>query len=660
MNKILLTIIVPCYNKERYIENAFKCLIEQKCPNVEIIFIDDCSTDSTLSKLKGLCEQFKDDHNKYIRVFANAKNRGYGYTVNMGIKKSKGKYISIFEPDDEVPEFYYLILLKQICKYSMEIVFYDTYQEVRDCFKNRTINMFNPGYSKNNYQEMSNDDIERRLCLGNVGICMGIYDKNYVVSNNFFLNENSRGYEDAVFIALIMSRATKVKIIPGGGYRYRKDDVVQSTNDPKNFYKILPTVSYVLENIEKNLRYPAVLGYLLNHLKTYYDKTRATNNNIIANQICLLVEKMVDNQSIKCNARVAQFIKNITTNCKEIHIVENYTPLVYQKTAPLSSYLDQDFSIMRSYAYLKFYLIMDDGVEKYSQNDIYSILNDILVFSNIPNTDNDQELKRFLKFFLNSVSLDKINKNKKVFNDIIMLCRSLGIFINTKNYIYENNFDFFDNMLKINELVEVEDFKCINFFLDTTRKNEVELRKYLHQKRIAVVGNSPCELNKNRGEEIDSHDVVIRFNNFSSNLKFHRDYGVKTNIWVVTPALNSIFHKSSLKDFDYVVAPICNRKLPLDQYKVLSNWLYAGVKITRIQCINYLVEYDIRVMSLGLIMINYILDKIKYNELNFYGFSLRDQVDGVSHYFNNDPSSGKILAIHKWEEEAKIFDKIKK
>ncbi len=659
MDKILLTVIVPCYNKELYIEKAFRCLIEQKCSNMEVIFIDDCSMDNTLGILNKLHNQFKEKHNKYIRIISKKENRGYGHTVNMGIKNAKGKYISIFEPDDEVPEFYYLILLKQIYKYSMEIVFYDTYQEVRNCLKEYTVNMFNPGYSKNDYQIMSNEDIEKRLCLGNVGICMGIYDKNYIVSNNFFLNENSRGYEDVVFIALIMSKATKVKIIPGGGYRYRKDDVNQSTNDLKHFYKILLVVNYTLKNIEKNLRYPAILGFLLNHLKTYYDKTRVAKNDIIANQIYLASRNIIEGQCIKCNSRVEQFVKSISANYKEIRVVENYIPLIYQKTKPLSSYLNQDFSIMRSYGYLKFYLIMNEGMEKYSQDDICAILNDILVFSNIPDTDDDQELKVFLKFFLCNISLNKINKNKKMFNDIIMLCRSLGIFANVKNYIHDDNFNFFDNMIKFNELIEIENFNHVSFFLESTRKNEVCLKKYLDGKSIAIVGNSPCELNKSKGREIDSHDIVIRFNNFSQSLEFCKDYGVKTNIWVITPELKSILHRQSLKDFDYVITPICNRKLPLDRYKVLSNWFYAGIKIVRIQCANYLIQHDIRVMSLGLIMINYILDKINYKEVNFYGFSLQEQVNGVSHYFNNDPSRGKILSIHKWTEEAKIFNNIK-
>lgn len=58
------------------------------------------------------------------------------------------------------------------------------------------------------------------------------------------------------------------------------------------------------------------------------------------------------------------------------------------------------------------------------------------------------------------------------------------------------------------------------------------LSKMLLGKRVAVVGNGPQEVGSGNGEKIDSYDVVIRFNDYPDNPKFHVDYGTKTNIWV--------------------------------------------------------------------------------------------------------------------------------
>lgn len=58
-----------------------------------------------------------------------------------------------------------------------------------------------------------------------------------------------------------------------------------------------------------------------------------------------------------------------------------------------------------------------------------------------------------------------------------------------------------------------------------------KFRNYLKEKRIAVVGNSGCELGKNKGQEIDNHDIVIRFNNYPIDEELFNDYVKKTSIW---------------------------------------------------------------------------------------------------------------------------------
>lgn len=64
--------------------------------------------------------------------------------------------------------------------------------------------------------------------------------------------------------------------------------------------------------------------------------------------------------------------------------------------------------------------------------------------------------------------------------------------------------------------------------------SESVFEKLLHGKRIAVVGNGPQEIGRGNGEKIDVHDIVIRFNDFPTGEKFHRDYGAKTDVWVTS------------------------------------------------------------------------------------------------------------------------------
>ncbi|QYN51687.1 MULTISPECIES: glycosyltransferase [Apibacter] len=91
----LVTIIVPTYNVADYIENAIDSLLYQTYTNLEIIIVDDFSTDDTLKIIKN-----KYSKNNKIKIFENKKNLGSSFTRNIGIQQAKGKYIALLDADD--------------------------------------------------------------------------------------------------------------------------------------------------------------------------------------------------------------------------------------------------------------------------------------------------------------------------------------------------------------------------------------------------------------------------------------------------------------------------------------------------------------------------------------------------------------------------------
>ena len=96
----LISLIIPVYNSNRTLAACFKSLQNQTYQNLEIIFIDDGSTDKSLATLK----QFAKQH-KQVKVYHQA-NKGASSARNLGIEKSTGKYICFIDADDTVaPEF---------------------------------------------------------------------------------------------------------------------------------------------------------------------------------------------------------------------------------------------------------------------------------------------------------------------------------------------------------------------------------------------------------------------------------------------------------------------------------------------------------------------------------------------------------------------------
>jgi glycosyltransferase involved in cell wall biosynthesis len=115
----LLSVIVPCYNVEKYVEKSIKSIANQEYKNIEIIAIDDCSTDKTYSILKELEKDIKN-----LKVFKNEKNDGLAYTRNVGVKHSKGQYLGFIDSDDYIDKDYYKLLVGNL-KDDIEVVVTD-------------------------------------------------------------------------------------------------------------------------------------------------------------------------------------------------------------------------------------------------------------------------------------------------------------------------------------------------------------------------------------------------------------------------------------------------------------------------------------------------------------------------------------------------------
>lgn len=90
----LVTVIIPTYNREKTIKRAISSVLNQTYKNIELIIVDDCSSDNTEKIIKTI----KDERLKYYRL---EKNNGACYARNYGIKLAKGKFIAFQDSDDE-------------------------------------------------------------------------------------------------------------------------------------------------------------------------------------------------------------------------------------------------------------------------------------------------------------------------------------------------------------------------------------------------------------------------------------------------------------------------------------------------------------------------------------------------------------------------------
>ena len=84
----LVTVFISCYNRQNFIRESLESVLKQSYKNIEILIIDDCSTDDTLKILA----EYQDDR---IIILKNSTNMGIPYTRNKGLQNATGKYFAI-------------------------------------------------------------------------------------------------------------------------------------------------------------------------------------------------------------------------------------------------------------------------------------------------------------------------------------------------------------------------------------------------------------------------------------------------------------------------------------------------------------------------------------------------------------------------------------
>ena len=99
MQQKKISVIIPIYNSEKYIDRCLKSILNQDFKDIEIICIDDCSTDNSINILK----EYQRLYNEII-ILKNKKNCGAGESRNAGLKKASGEYIHFVDADDSLTQ----------------------------------------------------------------------------------------------------------------------------------------------------------------------------------------------------------------------------------------------------------------------------------------------------------------------------------------------------------------------------------------------------------------------------------------------------------------------------------------------------------------------------------------------------------------------------
>ena len=109
----VVSIIVPVYNSEKYLPDCVESLVNQSYKNIEILLVNDGSTDGSLM----LCQKYQNKDHRIVVI--NSRHGGVSVARNLGIIKATGEYLAFVDSDDMVSENYIERLVEPVLKHSI-------------------------------------------------------------------------------------------------------------------------------------------------------------------------------------------------------------------------------------------------------------------------------------------------------------------------------------------------------------------------------------------------------------------------------------------------------------------------------------------------------------------------------------------------------------
>lgn len=243
--KPCVSIIVPVCNVENYLKECMDSILRQTLKNIEIICIDDGSTDGSL----GILREYEKKDNR-VKVISK-DNSGYGNTMNVGFDAAKSDYIGIVESDDYVDPNMFKELYENAIMYDADVVKSDHY-------------IFSTKNGKKNcqLQRICPDEYYGRVL--NAEICeavfdfvmmnwTGVYKKDFIEEKKIRHNETpGASFQDNGFWFQVFTQAKKIVFLNKAFYYYRQDNPNSSINNKNKVFTICEEYAFIQRFILEN------------------------------------------------------------------------------------------------------------------------------------------------------------------------------------------------------------------------------------------------------------------------------------------------------------------------------------------------------------------------------------------------------------------------
>ena len=307
MNKCKLSIIVPVYGVEKYIDKCLDSLVKQSLKEIEIIVVNDGTKDNSQKIIDKYVKKYPDKIKSYIK-----ENGGQGSARNYGLKKTTGEYIGYVDSDDFVEKDMYKKLYNKAKENNYDIVVCGNYNVSED-YQNKNIDAF-----INNY----NTDLEN-IFFGKMAVWNKIYKRDILIKNKLEFKEKV-WYEDLAFTLKAIMNSNTFAFIDEPLYDYliREGSTMNNSNVQRNL-EILDAFDDILSYIKHNKK------------EEYFDKVEfLAIDHIYISAIVRILKANADNKIKKetVNELICYMNKNFPNykNNKYINTLSRNRKIIYK------------------------------------------------------------------------------------------------------------------------------------------------------------------------------------------------------------------------------------------------------------------------------------------------------------------------------------------
>lgn len=231
-----VSLIVPIYNSQNYLEKCIKSLISQTLKDIQIILINDGSTDNSEKIIKS----FDDERIVYI----SKNNEGIGKTRNLGIDKATGEFLAFVDSDDYLNEHFCEYMYQKAVNDDCDLVVCDFFEE-----RNTLV-----GIKFKDFKDTNLKETPELINYINLGPCNKLYKKSLFDDKSNRFEENLK-YEDAPFVVKMLVSANRIGKVNDYLTYYVIHSNSETTIRDKRMYDILEITDIIVNDLKK-VNYP--------------------------------------------------------------------------------------------------------------------------------------------------------------------------------------------------------------------------------------------------------------------------------------------------------------------------------------------------------------------------------------------------------------------